>query len=91
MSKLHPNHVAALIVLETLCAHVHDCDEGYACTRAPHLLKLLDRFTRFGFTTKGRKKFMKHAIDRLAESHPRGADHGRRVAADFARLFPKPN
>ena len=85
MASLSPAHIAALALLETLAAHVHTCDEGPRCTRAPALLKRLDVYTRVAFTTRSRKRFLRYAIDRLAEAHPEGPEVGKRI---LARVLP---
>jgi hypothetical protein len=83
--SLSEQHIAALVLLQTLAEHTRTCRDGPLCTRAPALLKRLDVYTRYAFTTRARKRFFRFAIDVLAESHPAGAEVGRSIVA---RLLP---
>lgn len=85
MTKLSGQHIAALVILQTIAEHTRTCRDGALCTRAPALMKRLDVYTRYAFTTRTRKRFFRFAIDVMAESHPAGPEVGRRI---IARLMP---
>lgn len=85
MSNFSEQHIAALVLLQTIAEHTRTCTDGPRCTRAPALLKRLDVYTQYAFTTRARKRFFRFAIDVLAESHPAGPDVGRRI---LARVLP---